>query len=72
MCVAAKCGDGIVQVPVSTDASFDADGARAIAIRLEAGQELRDHQVRERVERPVARGWEAARLPTYPALPPLN
>ena len=24
------------------------DGARAIAIRLEAGQELRDHQVRER------------------------
>ena len=24
------------------------DGARAIAIRLEAGQEMRDHQVRER------------------------
>lgn len=24
------------------------DGARAIALRLEAGQELRDHQVRER------------------------
>ncbi len=24
------------------------DGARAISIRLEAGQELRDHQVRER------------------------
>ena len=24
------------------------DGARAIAIRLDAGQELRDHQVRER------------------------
>jgi len=32
------------------------DGARAIAIRLDPGQELRDHQVRERVPLATADG----------------
>jgi quercetin dioxygenase-like cupin family protein len=32
------------------------DGARAISIRLEAGQELRDHQVRERAWLVVVEG----------------
>ena len=37
------------------------DGARAIAIRLEAGQELRDHQVRERAWVVVVEGRAAIR-----------
>jgi hypothetical protein len=39
------------------------DGARAIAIRLDPGQELRDHQVRERAWVVVVEGRSAPSSP---------